>query len=161
MKTVTKLCLLALFALFFVDNNIVWADNKPPVNPTRAVHRTRGPKVPARNSEGADLKALEKPPDMPGISFPNAKFLYGFNTETKTGRNLGARFEVPDSPSSVLNYYRETLKQNGWKVNEEGKIKANQVVASHKQYKSAVTITTLQSPKAGCQVYFSYGMRNN
>lgn len=135
------------------------ADDKAP-NPTKAVHRSRGPKPPARNSEGADLKSLDRPPDMPGITFPNAKFLYGFSTETKTGRNMGARFEVPDSAQGVINYYRTALKSTGWLVNEEGKIKANQLSASNKQMKSAVTITTMQSPKSGCQVYFSYGMHN-
>lgn len=136
-------------------------DSKPPVNPTKVVHRAKGPKIPARNSEGADLKGLEKAPDMPGVNFPNAKFMYGFSTETKSGRNMGARFQVPDSPTAILGYYRDNLKNNGWKVLDgDGKMKPNQVVATHKQYRSTVTITTLQSPKPGCLVQFSYGMRN-
>lgn len=158
MYSILRLSLACLF-LFQALSMEAIADDKAP-NPTKAVHRSKGPKPAARNSEGADLKSLDRPPEMPGISFPNAKFLYGFSTETKIGRNMGARFQVPDSAQGVINYYRTALKSTGWNVNEEGKIKPNQLSATNKQLKGAVTITTLQSPKSGCQVYFSYGLRN-
>ncbi len=131
-------------------------DNK---GTTKVIHRSRGPKVPARNSASAqDLKSPERPPDMPGITLPNGKFLYGYNIENKNGgRNLGARFEVADQGPSVINYYKTALKSSGWNVNEEG-AKENEVVASHPQFKATVTITTYPSTsRPGCQAYFSYG----
>ena len=131
------------------------ADNPPLKSPTKVIKR--GKAAPdSRNNSGAELKSADKPPEMPGITFPNAKFLYGFNTETKKGRNMGARFECPDSGPNVIAYYKGALKSSGWLLSEEG-VKENQVCASHKQYKSSVTITTLKSSKPGCQVLFSYG----
>lgn len=143
---------LSLLLLLCVASPGLAADNK---GPTKVIKRGR-PAPESRNSAGAEIKNMEKPPDMPGITFPNAKFLYGYNSETKKGRNMSARFEVPDAGPNVIAYYKSALKSSGWKVNEEG-VKENQVVASNTQYKSSVTITALKSSKPGCQVLFSYG----
>lgn len=148
--------LSGLFLLLALVSLPSSADDRPQQSPNRSkgVRKGRGPKVQSRSSEGQELKSTERPPDMPGVSLPNGKFVYGFNT----GKNMGARFEVPDSPSSLLGYYKTALKNSGWKVAEQG-IKPNQVVASHQQLKSSLTITTMASSKPGCQVYFSYGQR--
>ncbi|MBX9686901.1 MAG: hypothetical protein K2X27_09380 [Candidatus Obscuribacterales bacterium] len=155
--------LFALISLLSISQQPTPAQNSKPAeaanSTTVTVHR-KAPRIQSRNSGGTELKMLERAPEMPGITYPNGKFLYGFNTEVKNGRNIGARFEVPDSGSSVVAYYRSNLKNLGWRVTEEG-VKANEVVAHNPQSKATVTITAYTAPgKAGCEVYFSCGIRN-
>lgn len=126
---------------------------------TTVVRRQKSPPLSSRNSGGAELKSTDKPPDMPGVTLPSQKFLYGYNRENKDGRNLGARFEVPEQASAVITYYQNSLKSSGWLLSEEN-VKSNTIVATNKQYKAALTVMTFKSAKSGCQVNFAYGVHN-
>lgn len=101
---------------------------------------------------------LKAPPEMPGISFPNGKFLGGFRNQEAGGTSMGARFHVNDSSSSVIAYYRGALKSGGWTLNEQAS-RDNRIYASNIQAKSSVTIQTLRGAGSGCDVYFTYGMK--
>lgn len=87
------------------------------------------------------LDAVDKPPDMPGLTLPHGKYVYGFDNDNRNGgRNKGANFEVPDSPEAVANYYRGALSSGGWELCKEA-CKGNKVVAINKQLHCAVNIT--------------------
>lgn len=103
------------------------------------------------------VNIIKEPPQMPGISFPGGKFLYGFKNQTQTGTAMGARFLVADQSSSVIAYYRSVLEKSGWKIASKASYD-NKVYASNQQYRSTVSITTFPSRKGGCEVYFTYGM---
>ncbi len=122
----------------------------------KGVHKAKSAPVTSRSSDGTDITALDRAPDMPGITYPNGKFLYGFNTQTKDGRNMGARFQVTDQATTIINYYRDSLKTGEWSINEQA-CNDHTLFATSKRFNSAVTITAYKSSKPGCEVYFTYG----
>lgn len=156
-KAIVKVMLLSLL---FNPFQAALADDPPKINTVPApvkkgIHRP-GIKVTSRSTEGPPLQELKQPPTMPGINLPSGKFLYGFETPTKNGTTMGARFQVPDSPEAVISRYRDILKSDGWKVNEQIS-NPKKVFASSQRYKASVTVTTFPSMKGGCEAYFTYG----
>ncbi len=143
----------------FCSSNLAFAQQNPPTlkSTTTVVRRQKAPPLKTRSAGNSEINNLEKPPEMPGITFPNAKFLYGFSSELKGSRSMGARFEVPEQGSSVISYYKQNLANTGWKVYPSDK--PDQMSAESTQYKSSVTITTFRSSKPGCEVLFGYAVK--
>ncbi|MBX9569911.1 MAG: hypothetical protein K2X77_13520 [Candidatus Obscuribacterales bacterium] len=96
------------------------------------------------------------PPEMPGITFPNGKFLYGYRKDEGRGQVMGARFQVPDSSSNVIAYYRSALQSSGWTINPASHDK--NMYATNTRLGATVTVQTFNHPP-GCDVYFSYAMK--
>lgn len=137
------------------------ADDKqaeiPP--PEKGVHHQgrSNKKVQSRASDGQGIQEVKKPPEMPGVPLPSSKFMWGFDNPSRSGRNMGARYQVPDSPQSVINHYRELLKGSGWKVLDEAS-SDKRVFATNDRYRAAVTVAIMGNTKTGgCEVDFTYG----
>lgn len=144
----------------FIGSSMAFAQQNQPglKSNTTVVRRQKAPPVKSRSAGNTEANtSLQKPPEMPGITFPNAKFIYGFSADGKGGRSMAARFEVPDQSSSVISYYKQSLANTGWKIYPSDK--PDQLNAECAQYKSSVTITTFKSPKPGCEVLFGYAVK--
>ena len=132
---------------------------EPPPGTRFLTKVTKTKKGPVRTSRGTEegVSAVKAPPEMPGVTFPSGKFLYGFKNVVKNGVNMGARFKVNDSPSAVLAYYRSALSGGDWKENSTSH---NQYVATNAKLRSTVTVQTYKSSvEGGCEVYFLYGAK--
>lgn len=153
-----RLSITICFCSIFSSSGFAIAQQNQPElkSNTTVVRRQKSPPLKSR-STGDEINNLKAPPEMPGISFPNAKFLYGFSSEVKGGRSMGARFEVPDQSAAVISYYKQSLPNTGWKVFPSDK--PDTLSAQSAQYKSSVTITTFKSAKPGCEVLFGYAVK--
>ncbi len=139
-------------------NTQCFADIKDQVGTrSKGVHKSKAPPVKSRSTDGNETHLVSKAPDMPGITLPSGKFLYGFENPSKNGRTMGARFAVPDSPSAIISFYRDALKNGGWTLNEQA-CTDKSVFAWNQRYGSSVTVTAFKS-SAGCEVYFTYGIK--
>ena len=99
---------------------------------------------------------MKSPPEMPGITFPNGKFLYGYRKDEGRGQVMGARFKVNDSSSNVIAYYRGALQAGGWNISPASRDK--NVYATNTRLGASVTVQTFTS-SPGCDVYFSYAVK--
>jgi hypothetical protein len=108
--------------------------------------------------QNQDYTFMDKPPDMPGISFPGkpATFVSGFFIE-KTGAR-GARFKVPESADAVLSYYHGALNGGGWVCAkpEPGK---TAIVAENQHQRTSCQVSVYPSKyRPGCDVQFLYSV---
>ncbi len=99
---------------------------------------------------------VKAPPEMPGITFPNGKFLYGYQKAESTGQVMGARFQVSDSSSNVIAYYRSSLQGTGWTINPASHDK--NIYATNPRMGATVNVQTFNHPP-GCDVYFNYTIK--
>lgn len=138
------------------------ADDKntqiPP--PQKGVHHPGAAReVKSRSSDGQSIQELKKPPEMPGVPLPTSKFMWGFDNPSKTGRNMGARYQVPDSGQTVISHYRDLLKGSGWRILEEAS-GPKRVFATNDRYRASVTVAIMGTTKTGgSDVDFTYGIR--
>lgn len=128
-----------------------------PPAPKGVHHPGRVKEVKSRASDGQGIQEVKKAPEMPGVPLPSAKFMWGFDNPTRTGRNMGARFQVPESGMTVISHYRDLLKGSGWKINDEAS-GAKRLFATNDRYRAAVTIAVMGNTKTGgSEVDFTYG----
>lgn len=98
----------------------------------------------------------KSPPDMPGITFPNGKYLYGYQKAEGRGQVMGARFQVSDSSSNVIAYYRGALQGSGWTILPASRDK--NIYATNQRLGASVTVSTFHHAP-GCDVYFNYAVK--
>lgn len=96
------------------------------------------------------------PPEMPGITFPNGKFLYGYQKAEGNGQIMGARFQVGASSSDMIAYYRAALQSGGWTINPASHDK--NIYATNPRMGATVNVQTFNHPP-GCDVYFNYTIK--